>query len=92
MNQPLTIERRAIKRSLPRIAIFLIVTAVAYFALIASELGYGNDQLRTISSIVALIFAALIVNTAIGLLDIARYADIHRAERTRRKKPLYERC
>ena len=83
MNQPLTIERRASGRALTRLAIFLIITVVAYFALIAIELGYGTEQLKMISTIVAFMFAALIVNAAVGLLDMVRYADFLRAERAR---------
>ena len=83
MNQPLTIERRASGRAPTGFAIFLIVTVVAYFALIAIELGYGTEQLKMISTIVASMFAALIVNAAVGLLEMVRYADIHRAERAR---------
>ena len=92
MDQPLTIERRAIAHALPRLICFLVITSVAYFTLVASEFGFGTERLRMIAAVVALIFAALIVNTAIGLLDIARYADIHRAERKRRKNSPYERC
>lgn len=91
MNQPLTIERRAIARALPRLTCFLVITAVAYSMLIADELGFGTERLRMILAVIALIFAALIVNTAIGMLDIVRYADIHRAERTRRKNSPHER-
>ena len=80
MNQPLTIEHRASGRALIGRAIFLIITVVAYFTLIAIELGYGTEQLKMISTIVVFMFAALIVNAAVGLLDMVRYADIHRAE------------
>lgn len=91
MNQPLTIERRATARVLPRLICFLVITAVAYTMLIAGEFGFGTERLRMISAVIALVFAALIVNTAVGMLDIARYADIHRAERKRRKNSPYER-
>ena len=90
MNQPLTIERRATARSLPKLMCFLVITAVAYTMLIAGEFGIGSERLKMISAVIALIFAALVVNTAIRMLDIARYADIHRAERKRRKNSPYE--
>lgn len=80
MDQILTLECRAAARALHRLRFFLIVAAVAYCTLIATQLGYGSEQIRTASGVIALIFAALIVNTAVGMLDIVRYADIHRVE------------
>lgn len=91
MNQPLTIERHATARALPRLICFLVITAVAYFTLVAGEFGIGSERLSMVSAVIALTFAALIVNTAIGMLDIVRYADLHRAERKRRKNSPYER-
>lgn len=91
MNQTFTIERRAIARAIPRLMCFLVIVAVAYAILIAGEFDFGTERLGMILAVIALIFAALIVNTAIGMLDIARYADIHRVERKRRKNSPYER-
>ncbi|WP_342077534.1 hypothetical protein [Yoonia sp. SS1-5] len=92
MNQPLTIERRAIARALPWLIGFLVITAATYTILIAGEFGFGIKRLRMISAVIALIFAALIFNSTLGLLDIVRYADIHWAEQKRRKNSPYERC
>lgn len=85
MNPVLNAERQAVARALPRLIFFTIVTAIAYFTLVATELGYGTEQLRLASTIIALIFASLIVNTAFCLFDVVRYAERYREENATRQ-------
>lgn len=85
MNPVLNTERQAVARALPRLTFFTIVTALAYFSLVATELCYGTEQLRLASTIIALVSASLIVNTAVSLFDVVRYAERYRRENATRQ-------
>ena len=85
MNPVLNTECQAVARALPRLIFFTIVTAIAYFALVVTELGYGTEQLRLASTIIALVSASLIVNTVVCLFDVVRYAERYREENATRQ-------